>query len=50
MQIAAERVQKEYGVKIVIFDPAYMSREVSDKLGFGPVGHAEEIETSHILF
>lgn len=50
IQIAAEKIQREFNVKIVIFDPAYMSREIADKLGFGPVGHAEEIETSHMLY
>ncbi|MEM2378626.1 MAG: creatininase family protein [Candidatus Methanomethylicia archaeon] len=50
IQITAEKVQREYSVKISIFDPAYMSKEIADKLGFGPIGHAEEIETSHILF
>jgi len=50
MQIAAERAQRELKVKVVIFDPAYMSKEIADKLGFGPVGHAEEIEISHMLY
>ncbi len=26
-----------------------MSKEIVDRLGFGEVGHAEEIETSHML-
>jgi len=50
MQIAAERAQRKLGVKVVIFDPAYMSKEIVDKLGFGPVGHAEEIEGSQMLY
>jgi len=50
MQIAAERAQRELKVKAVIFDPAYMSKEIVDKLGFGPVGHAEEIEISQMLY
>lgn len=50
MQIAAERAQRKLKVKVVIFDPAYMSKEVADELGFGPVGHAEEIEISHMLY
>jgi creatinine amidohydrolase len=49
MQIAAERSQRELDVKVVIFDPAYMSKEIVQKLGFGPIGHAEEIEISHML-
>ena len=48
MQIAAERVQRTLGVKIALFDPAYMSKEVAAKLGFGSIGHGEEIEISHM--
>lgn len=50
MQIAAQKAQEELGVKTVIFDPAYMSKEIADELGFGPVGHAEESEGSHMLY
>ena len=50
MQIAAERAQRELKVKVVIFDPAYMSKEIVKELGFGPIGHAEEIEISHMLY
>jgi len=50
MQIAAQKAQEELQVKTVIFDPAYMSKEIADKLGFGPVGHAEESEGSHMLY
>jgi creatinine amidohydrolase len=50
MQIAAEKAQSELNVKVVIFDPAYMSKEVASELGFGPLGHAEEIETSHMMY
>jgi len=48
MQIAAERAQRVLGVEVVIFDPGYMSKEIVGDLGFGPLGHAEEIETSHM--
>jgi len=48
MQIAAERVQRTLGVKVVLFDPAYMSKEIVAKLDFGPIGHGEEIEISHM--
>lgn len=48
MQIAAERVQRNLKVKVVLFDPAYMSKEIVDKLGFGNIGHGEEIEISHM--
>lgn len=50
MQIAAERAQRELKVTVVIFDPAHMSKEIVKKLGFGPIGHAEEIEISHMLY
>ena len=48
MQIAAERVQRTLGVRVVLFDPAYMSKEIAAKLAFGPIGHGEEIEISHM--
>jgi creatinine amidohydrolase len=48
MQIAAERVQRTLGVKMVLFDPAFMSKEVVAELGFGTIGHGEEIEISHM--
>lgn len=48
MQIAAERVQRTLGIKVMLFDPAYMSKEVTQKLGFGSIGHGEEIEISHM--
>jgi len=48
MQIACERARRSLGIQVVIFDPAYMSKEIVDKLGFGPLGHAEEIESSHM--
>jgi creatinine amidohydrolase len=49
IQISAEKAQRELGVRVAIYDPAYMSKEIADRLGFGEVGHAEEIETSHML-
>lgn len=49
MQMAAEKIQRELGMTVQIFDPAYMSKEIVKKLGFGTVGHAEEIETSHMM-
>jgi creatinine amidohydrolase len=27
-----------------------MSKDIVEELGFGPVGHAEEVETSHMLY
>ena len=50
MQIAAEKAQRELDVQVKIFDPAFMSKDIVKSLGFGPVGHAEEIETSHMLY
>ena len=50
MQIAAQKAQSELDVRVVIFDPAYMSKEIASELGFGPIGHAEEAETSQMLY
>ena len=50
MQLAAERAQRLLGMKVMIADPAYLSKELIAQLGYGPVGHAEEIETSHMLY
>ncbi len=50
IQIVAEKAQRELNVKVLIFDPAYMSKEIVDALDFGPVGHGDEIETSHMLY
>jgi creatinine amidohydrolase len=49
LQIAAERAQRQLDVRVAIFDPAYMSKELGEGLGFGEIGHAEEIESSHML-
>jgi creatinine amidohydrolase len=49
IQISAEKAQRELGVRVVIFDPAYMEKEIADEIGFGEVGHADELETSHML-
>lgn len=48
LQMAGERAKRELGVKVVIFDPAYMSKTFTAKMGWGEVGHAEEIEGSHM--
>ena len=50
MQISAGKAQSEFNVKTVIFDPAYMSKEIGGELGFGSLCHGEEIEGSQILF
>lgn len=49
MQLAAERIQSTLDITVKIFDPAYMAKDISESLGFGPVGHAEEAETSHMM-
>ncbi len=49
IQIAAERVQRLSKVRVALFDLAYMSSEISGRLGFGTIGHGEEIEISHML-
>ncbi len=50
MQLVSERVHRQLsGCRCLIFDLAYMSKEVSDELEFEFVGHADEIETSHML-
>lgn len=50
LQIAGERAKRELGVSVVIFDPAYMSKSITASLGWGEVGHAEEIEGSHMMY
>ena len=50
MQIAAERAKRELGVMVIIFDPAYMSKEFTAGIEWGEVGHAEEIEGSHMWY
>lgn len=45
IQLAASRVKEDFDVEVYIFDPAYASKE----LGIGELGHAEEIETSHMM-
>lgn len=50
MQMAAEKIQRELGMTVKIFDPAYMSKDIVKELGFGAVGHAEEVETSHMMY
>ena len=50
LQISAEKAQRELDVKVKIFDPAYMSKSLLPSLDFGPVGHADEIESSHMLY
>lgn len=48
LQIAGERAKRQLGVKVALFDPAYMSKSFVREMGWGEVGHAEEIEGSHM--
>ncbi len=50
LQVVGERVKREFGVKVVLFDPAYMSQEIVSNLGWGEVGHADEIESSQMMY
>lgn len=49
MQIAGERAKRLLGVDVIIADPAYLSKEFVRKENIGLVGHADEIETSHMM-
>jgi creatinine amidohydrolase len=49
MQITAERAQRMLQCRVAIFDPAFMSRDIVREVGFGPLGHAEDIESSHMM-
>lgn len=48
LQIAGERAKSKLGVKVIIFDPAFMSKSITESLGWGEIGHAEEIESSQM--
>ena len=50
LQLTAGRTQEETGAQVVLVDPAYIGKEIAGKLDFGAIGHADEIETSHMLF
>jgi creatinine amidohydrolase len=50
LQIVGERAKRELGVKVALFDPAFMSKSITTELGWGEVGHAEEIESSHLWY
>ncbi|MBC7332709.1 MAG: creatininase family protein [Synergistetes bacterium] len=45
IQLASARAKEDFGIEVYIFDPAYASKE----LKIGELGHAEEIETSHMM-
>lgn len=50
LQIAGERIKRELDARVFIFDPANMSKEFSQDYDWGEVGHAEEIEGSHMWY
>ena len=50
MQIVAERIKRQLGVRVVVADPAYLSKEIVADLGLGKVGHADAIESSHMWY
>lgn len=50
LQLAAQKAQSELSVSVMIFDPAYMQKEIASELGFGPLGHAEELEISQMMY
>ncbi len=50
MQISAERAKRELDVFVILADPAFLSKEFSNEQGFGMLGHADEIESSHMLY
>lgn len=49
LQLAAQQAQSRLAVSVAIFDPAYMQKEIASELGFGALGHAEELETSQLM-
>ncbi len=49
LQLAAERAKRLLKVKVVVADPAYLSKTLARTTDLGKVGHADEIETSHML-
>jgi len=50
LELAAAKARDEAKVKVVPIDIAYIAREEYARLGFGPLGHADEAETSHMLY
>lgn len=50
IQIAAERAQRNLGIRTYIFDPLYMSLDLRREIDFGPFGHGDDMETSHMLY
>jgi creatinine amidohydrolase len=52
MQIATSRIRNETGAYVTIADPFYIGDTVSRQIRESPpggIGHAEELETSHMM-
>ncbi len=50
IQLAAVKAREETGAVVIPVDIAYLAREAYSRLEFGKLGHADEAETSHILY
>lgn len=50
IQISCQKIQMEHDINIKLFDPAFMSKDFDFGEDFGPIGHAEEIETSQMMY
>ncbi|MEW6244828.1 MAG: creatininase family protein [Bacillota bacterium] len=50
MQIAAERAKRQLHIKVYLADPGFLSKEFARNQGLELIGHADEIESSHMLY
>jgi creatinine amidohydrolase len=50
MQIAAERAKRQLNVRVYLADPGFLSKEFASEQNLELIGHADEIETSHMLY
>lgn len=50
LQIVGEKCKRHLGIEVKIFDPAYMGKEIIQKLNVGSIGHAEQLEISQLLY
>lgn len=50
LQLACARVEQETDSIVKLVDPMPMSEEIREELDIPPLGHADEMETSHMLF
>jgi len=50
MQIAAERAKRQLHVRVYLADPGFLSKEFAHNQGLELIGHADEIESSHMLY